>query len=96
MPFEDTEVKRLLVQKFEFEETQGKKHDAYAFYYNGKKIATTRFSRGSRIVIGDSLLQMIAREIQVHRLGFVKGMFSCTNSRDDYIAELQRQGLIDP
>jgi hypothetical protein len=62
MPMPSRDVRRMLMNKFDFEEVKGSKHDAVAFVFEGKKIATTRFSRAARD-IGDSILKQMAKQV---------------------------------
>ena len=94
MPFPKREVKSQLLLKFEFVEVEGSNHEAVAFYYEGKKIATTRFSRGSNQDIGDKLLKVMARQVRVETLNFFKKMIECTNSLEDYTERLRELSYI--
>jgi len=65
---------------------------------DGRKVASTRFSRGHRGVdLGPALLRQIAVQLrlQVEPLKKLHGMVSCSISRDDYIAALRDAGLLD-
>lgn len=64
------------------------------FFMGGRKIATTRFSRGSGKDIGDALLGRMAQEVRVRNLGFFKGMIDCPKSLDDYVDSLRDTGYI--
>ncbi len=94
MPYKAKDIRRLLLDKFQFEPVEESRHDAIAFFHMGKKIATTRFSRGSRAEVDDSLLKMIARQTRVENLRFFKEMLDCTRSRDDYLSKLEEDGFI--
>ncbi|MBE3116480.1 hypothetical protein IMZ68_04680 [Candidatus Bathyarchaeota archaeon] len=94
MPLDKQLVRDTLLSKFKFEEVEGTKHGRIAFFYNNKKIATTGFSRGSRKDLDDSLLGIMAKEILVLKLGFFKGMITCSNSRLDYLKVLNDGGFI--
>jgi len=94
MPISKARVRRQLLQKFGFEEVRGSRHEAIAFFYDGQKVATTRFSRGSRREIDDDLLKVMAREVRVSNLSFFKGMIDCPKSLDDYIEKLKQGGYI--
>jgi hypothetical protein len=95
MPFSSGDVKRILLRKFQFQETQGTKHDAFSFFYNGKKVATTRFSRGANVQISDALLSQMAKEIRVGNLRFFREMISCTNSYEAFVHKLKEGGYIE-
>ena len=91
------DMKALLMTKFGFAEVPGSKHDAVAFFYEGTKVATTRFSRGSGVEIDDNLLSVIAKyEVRAGTLGFLKGMLQCSNGPEDYLAQLRLQGFLKP
>lgn len=88
-------VKQTLQAKFHYVEVPEAKHDRIAFFYNGKKVATTGFSRGAGPDIGDpSLLAVMAKEMRVNQLSFFKRMIECTRSYDDYIEKLREGGYI--
>jgi len=87
MPINKLDLQTCLRTKFGFEVVEGSLHDAMALFYNGKKVATARFSRGQREIY-DDILTIMARELFVN-LGYIKRMKGCTKSRDDYIAHLQ-------
>lgn len=89
MPYSKRRVKRELIRKFGFEEVEGSKHEAIAFYYCGEKVATTRFSRGSVRDIDNNILNFMAKEVRVYRLGFFKDMIDCPKSLEDYINRLK-------
>lgn len=92
MPMRKRDLQDSLVQKFGFEEVEGSRHDAVSLIVDGRKVATTRFSRGGS-EIGDAILTMIARQIWVP-LGFLKGMYACTKSREDYLERLRGLGRL--
>lgn len=83
-------IQQTLQSKFLYVEEPGTKHDRIAFYYEGKKVATTGFSRGAGPDISDpSLLAVMAKEVRVNQLSFLKQMIECTRSYDDYIKRLR-------
>ena len=94
MPISKKEIKKGLSGKFGFREVEGSRHEAIAFFYNEQKIATTRFSRGGSDDIGDMLLKVMAREIRVQRLSFLKEMIGCTKNLNDYINLLREEGYL--
>ncbi len=65
----------------------GTKHDAISLIVEGRKVATTRFSRG-HAELSDSILTMMARQIGV-TLTQLKRMCECTISKDAYIQLLR-------
>jgi hypothetical protein len=88
-------IKRELMRKFRFEEVSRKRHQAVAFFYGGKKVATMGFSRSSGTNIDDpALLGQMAREVRVGQLRFFKEMIDCTKSYEDYIDRLRQGGCI--
>jgi hypothetical protein len=88
-------MKQTLQGKFHYVEEQETKHDRIAFYYNGKKVATTGFSRGAGPDVDDpSLLAVMAKEVRVNQLSFLRQMIECTRSYDDYIKRLREGGYI--
>lgn len=95
MPLDKQKVKNTLLEKFEFQEVEGTKHERIAFFHNGKKVATTGFSRGTGRDLGESLLKIIANEILVSNLGFFKEMIICTKSRQEYLRKLNDGGFIE-
>jgi len=92
MPIEKDALRSCLMRKFGFEEVEGSKHEAVALFIEGRKIATTRFSRSHRN-ISDKILGLIAREIWVQS-GYFRQMYSCTKDPDDYLRHLQETGHI--
>lgn len=94
MPLSSREVRSALMNKFQFQPVQGSRHEAVAFFYEGKKVATTRFSHGRDRQIGDDLLRRMATEIMVHNLRFFKEMIGCTKSLDDFIMRLHDNGIV--
>jgi predicted RNA binding protein YcfA (HicA-like mRNA interferase family) len=96
MAYKAKEVRRLLLTKFGFQEVKESGHDAVAFFYVDKKIATTRFSRGSKAgdEITDSLLKQIAKQTRVNQLRFLKVMLDCTQDYDAYVAKLKEDRFI--
>lgn len=94
MPLEKKLVREKLLEKFNFEIIPGTKHERLGFYFNGKMIANTGFSRNTEKVISDDLLKYIAEEVGVFTLGFFKKMINCTKNKEEYINELKSTGLI--
>lgn len=94
MALKRTEVEEKLLHKFGFEPVDGTRHDAVAFFYDGRKIATTRFSRGMKGDVSPDILKAMAEEVRVVTLSYFKEMITCTKSKDDYIRFLREQGWI--
>jgi hypothetical protein len=93
MPILKRDLRRCLIQKFGFEEVPGSRHEAVSLIVEGRKVATTRFSRSGRD-IDDSLLTLMARQIRVN-LSTLKQMHSCTVGLDEYLAHLERGGHLN-
>lgn len=89
MALEKIEVKRALRGKFGFVEVPGSKHEAMSLFFEEKKVATARFSRGHRD-IHDGILNQIAHAIGVN-LGIFKGMVECTVDMEEYIRMLRQR-----
>ena len=87
-------LQKCLRKKFGFVDVGGSKHDALALFYEDRKVATVRFSFGQR-EIDDTILKLIAKEAWV-QLGFLKGMYSCKKSEQDYIKFLDENNLLRP
>lgn len=95
MALDRADIEEKLLNKFGFETVPGSNHDAVAFFYENKKIATVRFSRGKKgSNIPDGILTMMSRQAQVNQLGYFKKMIQCTRSKDDYISLLKDRGFI--
>lgn len=95
MPYQKRIIRNCLISKFGFEEVEGSRHEAVAFFYEGKKVATTRFSRKRKgNDIDNDLLGEMAKQIHVYTLNFFKGMVDCTQSRDAFIKRLKEGGFI--
>jgi len=80
------DLRRCLIGKFGFEEIEGTRHEAVSLIVDGRKVATTRFSRSHR-EIDDAILGLVAKELWV-TLGYLKRMYGCTRSREDYLKYL--------
>ncbi len=94
MPLSSDGIERQLLRKFHFEPASGTRHDAFTLIINGRRVATTRFSRGRRRVLSDGILRVIAEELHTPSLAFFKGMIECTVSDDEYLAYLRQAGHI--
>ena len=94
MPLAKRKVKRQLLVELRFQEVQGSKHEAVAFFHGGHKVATTRFSRGSGRELDDTLLKVMAREVRVFNLSFFKDMIDCPRTLDDYVKKLGEAGYL--
>ena len=88
MRFKDVEA--ALSRKFNFVCIRTKPHVQYELRLEGIQAVRTHVSHGNKADIGDKLLGRIARELRVKTL-FLKGMVSCSNSRDDYYALLKQE-----
>ena len=95
MPIKRRDFVRLLTQKFGFvpSATHGDDHDWYELTLPGMPTILTRVSHGAS-EISDVLLGLIARQLRVHA-PYCRGMFQCTNSREDYYRQL-RSGPYPP
>jgi len=87
-------LRNELKRKFDFQEVPGSKHEAIAFFYGGKKIATTRFSRGSGKDLDNDILKLIAREVRVDKLSNLKEMIDCTKSQEDFLDILREKKFL--
>jgi hypothetical protein len=85
-------LRRCLTKKFGFEPVQGSKHEAVSLVIDGRKVATTRFSRSHR-EISDAILSRIAGQLWV-TLTYLKEMEGCTKGREDYLDHLRREGYL--
>ncbi len=92
MAIAKNDFRKCLLKKFEFQEVSGRKHEALSFFVNGKKVATTRFSRSHK-VISDSILRQIARQLWV-QLSYLKQMYGCTKGADEYLVHLKKNGYL--
>ncbi len=92
MSIEKNKLRKCLLKKFEFTKSKKKKHRSVSLIINGKKVASTLFS-GSHHTLDDSILALIAKELWV-KLAFLKEMYGCTKSRDNYIEHLRKSGLL--
>lgn len=99
MPLKAGMIVDKLKNKFGFEwvVVNGRNpHERLAFYFEGKKIATTGFSRSFRpnTDIDDTLITPFMREVRVQTAKQFKGMINCTVSLENYISILREQGYI--
>ncbi len=92
MPIPKKDLRRRLIKKFHFQQVSGSRHEAVALFVDGRKVATTRFSRSGKDV-SDKILSLIARQIRVN-LGYLKQMHGCTKGSDDYMDHLRKTGYI--
>lgn len=93
MPFKKRDVHQKLLKKFQFSESPGK-HEYFSLYFGGHKILQTHTSHGHD-EIGNSLLKLMAKELGVGQLQYLKNMFSCTISREEYLNMLKEKGRLD-
>jgi len=70
----------------------GGDHHYYEFWHDGKFIAKTRTSRGTG-TIHKALIGAMSKQCKVSQ-SFFKDFASCTKSKEDYIAELKKNGII--
>jgi hypothetical protein len=89
MPIKKRVVQSSLMGKFGFIEVEGSEHDAVSLFVQGKKIATTRFSRGHR-EISDDILGLMAKQIGVNLATF-KNMIGCTVELQEYLRILRQR-----
>jgi hypothetical protein len=96
VPLLQRDVKDALLKKFGFQEIQRKrsKHDGLTFYHEGRRVATTWFSRASGRTIQDEILKQMAEQVGVYTLNFFKGMITCSKSLDDYVQRLRERDII--
>lgn len=98
MSLKRREIEDVLTGKFGFEEISSTRggHPRFAFYHNGKKIASTGFSHAFRrnTDIGPGLLGRMAKEVRVETQNFFRGMIECQNSLNDFIEQLRQLGYI--
>jgi hypothetical protein len=91
-----SELASMLVSlrnKFGFQAVPGTKHEALSLIVDGRKVASTRFSRG-HAEISDDILTLIARQIGVN-LGQLKKMYGCSISKDVYLQLLRDKNRLD-
>lgn len=90
MPRPVREVKGQLAAKFHFAPAPGKSddHEWVALEIEGAQKVVTKFSRGARGDLSDSLLALIAKQLLVNRR-YLAEMIDCTKSRDDYYRKLR-------
>jgi hypothetical protein len=97
VPIPKADLQRALVRKFAFEAVPGSKHEAHTLKVDGKKVATTRFSRGLRSEdLGPALLRQIALQLRLDSepLKKICGMVECSVSQEDYLRELRDAGVL--
>jgi hypothetical protein len=97
MAYPRDDVKRALIQKFSYVEKPSSRapHQKFEFFFGGKKVAWTQFSRGRNRDLGNNLLTIMARtQIGVGTLNFFKQMIDCTKDYDDYVDRLRETGRI--
>jgi len=89
MPFKPAEVEASLQGKFGFSPAEGHSSDHKWFELSlpGLEPILTKVSHG-RQEIGAKIEGKIARQLRV-RASFLRGMISCTKSRDDYYRQVQ-------
>lgn len=93
MAISKNDLRKCLLKKFGFQEVAGSKHEAVSLFVNGKKVATTRFSRSHRD-LSDKTLRLIARELWV-QLSYLREMHGCTKGLDEYLSHLEKYGYLE-
>ena len=93
MPLDKRKVASALTSKLNCKESGGD-HVFYSVEWEGRQVAYTKMSRGSRREISDSLVGQMARQLQVKRRTFEE-IVRCTKYLDDYIAELRAAGVLE-
>ena len=92
MPIDRRELERtLLALGFVVDERE---HERFRLLVDGRRVARTQVSRGSKYrTMDESILADIAREIHITR-AFLYSLINGEKTREDYLDELRRQGLI--
>jgi hypothetical protein len=90
MPKSKRDLRKCLLDKFQFSEVEKTKHEAVALFIDGKQVAITCFSR-SWDDIDDGMLGNIARQLWVTSRDLRK-MYDCTMTREDYLQHLRNSG----
>lgn len=94
MPAQTSDLERLLERVLGFQRVETH-HHYFKLIVNGVSIAVTRTSHGSKFqTISDGLLAKIAREDLHVSPRLLKELLAGTKGRDDYYAELRRQGRL--
>jgi len=96
MPIPVEKLRSCLLTKFKFEPLHRTKHRACTLIVDGKRVATTQFSRTKKNKdIGPQLLAQIAKDQLFVPKNVLEEMYFCTVSRDDYLEHLRDAGIID-
>lgn len=96
MAIDTNEFVDKLTKKFHFDYENKNGHYCYVLRNNGKLIAFTYVSRGSkRKEICNTLLTPIARQLKVNSIAYLKEMINCTKSEKDYLDHLRDNGYLD-
>ena len=86
---------RSLRRKFGFEESAGAKHNRYVLWVDGKKVAITSVSRGTKYrELSAPILSKIAGQVNASSLGYLVEMVECSKSPKDYLKLLKDDGHI--
>jgi predicted RNA binding protein YcfA (HicA-like mRNA interferase family) len=88
--FKATKVKKALEKKG-FEKKNGD-HNYYEFWHKGKLVVSTKTSHNNQD-IGDSLIGMMSRQVQLEKKQFLD-LINCPLSKEDYIKILERKGCL--
>jgi len=89
------DLQSCLIGKFGFSQSEGGNHETFTYSIEGRKIATTRFSRGWRKnkPIPKPILSKMANQLWVNT-ATLKEMEGCTVGVDDYHDILRQQNKI--
>jgi hypothetical protein len=87
-------VESALTQKG-FELQADGDHRYYFFFFNGRRIARTKVSRGTKYKdLADDLLQQMARQCCLTK-GHFLNLIDCSMTQEQYEAELKQQGYLE-
>lgn len=91
MAYKPREVEEKLQNKFGFarDKDRGSDHRYYILEIEGLPLIRTHFSHARKKDIGAVLESKIVKQLHVRKKYF-KGMIDCTNSREDYYHQLQK------
>lgn len=93
MPLPRDDVERALEHKLGFKRDETD-HWRFRLVIRGRQIVRTKSSHGTKYrELGDQLLALMARELQVSR-GFFISVVRYTKSPEEYLDELARRGLL--
>jgi len=73
---------------------EGGDHRFFILYWRERRVVRTKTSRGTQQrTIGERLAAEIAHEMRISR-ATLSDLVAGTKTKDDYLAELRRQGLL--